>query len=147
MNILFFLTPKSEVDYIYEDSSLLKTIQKFDENNYAAIPIISKDGKYVGTVSSGDLLGCVKDNFNLSLKEASELPLRNVRRLKDNKAVKADCRIEVVLDAVLTQNFVPVVDDEGNFIGIVTRREVIKWLHDEYKRLGIKAGETDGSGK
>lgn len=143
MNILFLLTPKKDVDYINEDASLLKTIQKFDENNYSAIPIISKEGKYIGTVSSGDLLGCVRDNFNLSLKDAADLPLRSVRRIKDNRAVKADCKFEVVLDAILSQNFVPVVDDEDNFIGIVTRKEVIKWLHSEYTKLSEKAGENE----
>ncbi len=132
MNILFFLTPKSEVDYINEDATLFKTIQKMQERNYAAIPIVSKTGKYVGTITSGDILGYIKENFDLTLRDSADIPLVNVRRVRDNKAVKADSKLEEIIDKILYQNFVPVVDDEERFIGIITRSEVIKWLHKRY---------------
>ena len=132
MNILFFLTPKSDVDYINEDASLLKTLQKMQERNYSEIPIVSKNGKYVGTIKSGDILGCIKESFNLSLQDAADLPLRNVRRTRDNKAVNANCQMEDIFEKILNQNFIPVVDDEDNFIGIITRSDVIKFMHDRY---------------
>jgi len=133
MNILFFLTPKSEVDYINEDASLFKTLSKMQVRNYSAIPIVSKTGKYVGTISSSDILGCIKENFNLSLRDAADFPLKNIRRIRDNKAVNANCKIETIIETILTQNFVPVVDDEGNFIGIITRREIMKYLNGMIK--------------
>ena len=132
MNILFFLTPKSDVDYISEDASLLKTLQKMQERNYSAIPIVSKSGKYIGTIQSGDILGCLKENFSLSLADATDFPLKNVRRTRDNKAVSASCRMEDIFDKILVQNFIPVVDDDDNFIGIITRGDVIKFMHKSY---------------
>ena len=132
MNILFFLTPKSEVDFIEDDASLLKCLQKMQERNYSEIPIVSRTGRYVGTIKSGDILGCIKENFNLSLEAAADFPLKNVRRIRDNKAVNINCQIEDMVEKILSQNFVPVVDDEENFIGIVTRSEVVKFMHDFY---------------
>ena len=134
MNILFFLTPKSEVDYINEDASLFKTLSKMQERNYSAIPIVNKSGKYVGTITSGDILGCIKENFNLSLRDAADFPLKNIRRIRDNKAVNANCRIETIIETILSQNFVPVVDDDDNFIGIITRREIMKYLHEHLEK-------------
>ena len=132
MNILFFLTPKSEVDFIEDDASLLKCLQKMQERNYSEIPIVSRSGKYVGTIKAGDILGCIKENFNLSLASAADFPLKSVRRIRDNKAVNINCQIEDMVEKILSQNFVPVVDDEENFIGIVTRGEVVKFMHDFY---------------
>ena len=132
MNVLLFLTPKSEVEYINDDASLLKTIQKMRERNYSAIPIVSKSGKYIGTIQSGDILGCVYENFNLNIKEAADFPLKNVRRVRDNKAVNANCQLEDIIEKILNQNFIPVVDDDENFIGIITRGDVIKFMHNSY---------------
>lgn len=132
MNILFFLTPKSDVDFINDDASLLKTLQKMQERNYSAIPIVSKTGRYVGTIQAGDILGCIKENFNLNLSDAADLPLRSIKRTRDNKAVNANCQMEDIFEKILNQNFIPVVDDDENFIGIITRSDVIKFMHDSY---------------
>ena len=40
-----------------------------------------------------------------------------------------------LLQKVLVQNFVPVVDDRGTFIGIVTRRSI---LREYIKTLGVE---------
>ena len=55
MNILFFLRPKNEVAYLYDDFSLRQTLEKMEYYKYSAIPIIDKKGCYVGTLTEGDL--------------------------------------------------------------------------------------------
>ena len=135
MNILFFLTPKSEVDYVYEDASLYKAMQTFEKHNYVVIPLISKSGRYIGTLSSGDVLGCIKENFNLSVKESADFPVRNVKRIKEYRAVNGGTTsMEEIVVVAMEQNFVPVVDDDYNFIGIITRKSIMNWMHDEYHR-------------
>ena len=48
MNILFFLTPKSEVAYISEEDTLRQALEKMEYHKYSAIPIISRTGRYIG---------------------------------------------------------------------------------------------------
>ena len=60
MNIMFFLTPKSDVAYIYDDYSVRQTLEKMEYHKYAAIPIINRKGHYVGTLTEGDLLWHIK---------------------------------------------------------------------------------------
>ena len=134
MNILFFLTPKSDVDYINEDASLLKTLQKMQERNYSEIPIVAKDGRYVGTIKSGDILGFIKENYDLSLRDSADVPLKNIRRTRDSKAVNANAKIEEMFELILGQNFIPVVDDEESFIGIVTRSDILKFMKKNFYR-------------
>ena len=60
MNILFFLTPKSEVAYIFEDETLRQTVEKMEHRKFSCIPLLSMDGRYIGTISEGDLLWGLK---------------------------------------------------------------------------------------
>ena len=39
-----------------------------------------------------------------------------------------------LLNMVMEQNFVPVVDDRGMFIGIITRKDIIKYFYDKEKK-------------
>ena len=38
MNILFFLSPKQDLMYVYDDFTLRQTLEKWENNRYASIP-------------------------------------------------------------------------------------------------------------
>ena len=48
MNIMFFLTPKSETAYLYEDYSLRQALEKIQYHRYSAVPVLDRKGHYVG---------------------------------------------------------------------------------------------------
>lgn len=131
MNILFFLTPKNEVAYIFEDESLRQALEKMEYHKYSAVPVINRRGKYVGTITEGDMLWGIKNKFNLSLKEAEQVTVAALDRRSDNRPVYADSNMEDLIDKALNQNFVPVVDDQKNFIGIITRKDVIRYFYNK----------------
>lgn len=132
MNILFFLTPKSEVDYIFDSASLLQALDAMSRHNYTAIPMINKMGKYVGTITEGDIIGCIKENYDLNLDKAKDLPIKSLKRNRDNSPVNANAKIEDLIMKAVNQNFVPVVDDDNKFIGIVTRKDIMEQWHKLY---------------
>ena len=41
---------------------------------------------------------------------------------------------QIVMD-IMERNFAPVVDDRNKFVGIVTRRDVLRYLSDSYFRV------------
>lgn len=45
-----------------------------------------------------------------------------------NPAVRIDVALEELVERALRQSFIPVVDDRGAFVGIVTRQNIIKRL-------------------
>ena len=133
MNILFFLTPKREVAYVSADDTLRQALEKMEHHGYAAVPLLSADGKYIGTITDGDVLwGLKRMNFP-SLRKMEDIPVMELKRAHDNKPVHVNEDIEGLLEKVTVQNFVPVVDDECVFIGIVTRRDVIHQLAEEHR--------------
>ncbi|MEY8394028.1 CBS domain-containing protein [Lachnospiraceae bacterium 45-P1] len=128
MNILFFLTPKSEVAYIYDEESLRQALEKMEYHKYSAVPILSRQGRYVGTLTEGDLLWYIKNQLSLNLKEAQRIPVTAVPRRSDNFPVSVDSKMEDLLEKAMKQNFVPVLDDDKSFIGIVTRKDIMKYF-------------------
>ena len=137
MNILFFLTPKSEVAYIFEDETLRQTVEKMEHRKFSCIPILNKEGKYTGTISEGDLLWGIKRlNINITdLKEMEDVSIMAIPRRATYKPVHADADMDDLLDRAINQNYVPVIDDKGSFIGIITRKEIIKYCYKEMKKL------------
>ena len=134
MNILFFLTPKSEVAYIHDDESLRQVLEKMEYHKYSAVPIISRQGTYVGTITEGDLLWYIKNQLDLNLQEARRILITNVPRRSDNTPVSIDSNMEDLLDKAMKQNFVPVLDDKKSFIGFVTRKDIMKYFADKMKK-------------
>ena len=137
MNILFFLTTKSDVAYIFEDETLRQTVEKMEHRKFSCIPILNKEGKYTGTISEGDLLWGIKRlNINITdLKEMEDVSIMAIPRRATYKPVHADADMEDLLDRAINQNYVPVIDDKGSFIGIITRKEIIKYCYKEMKKL------------
>ena len=129
MNILFFLTPKSEVAYLYDTDSLAQALEKMASHRYSAIPIIGEvSGKYLGTLTEGDLLWHIKNSDRYSLEDARYISVMEVKRNRDNEPVEADADMDDLINKAMNQNFVPVVDGEQCFIGIIKRKDIIQYL-------------------
>ena len=87
MNILFFLIPKSEVAYIFEDETLRQTLEKMEHRKYSCIPILTMDGKYLGTISEGDLLWGMRRADIHDIKETEGVPIMAIPRRATYKPV------------------------------------------------------------
>jgi CBS domain-containing protein len=145
VNILFFLTPKSDVAYIFEDETLRQTVEKMEHRKFSCIPILNKEGKYTGTISEGDLLWGIKRlNINITdLKQMEDVSIMAIPRRATYKPVHADADMEDLLDRAINQNYVPVIDDKGSFIGIITRKEIIKYCYKEMKELSALRAQME----
>ena len=126
-NILFFLTPKAMCVYLYDDYTVRQALEKMEVAGYAALPILTRDGEYQGTLTEGDVLWAMKNLCNLNLKQAEKVRIMDISRRRDNLPVPVNTPMHDLVERAQTQNFVPVVDDKDTFIGIVTRRGIIKY--------------------
>ena len=87
MNLLFFLTPKQDVLYIYEDFTLRQTLEKWSNQRLATIPVLKRNGEYVGTITEGDILWGMKNLHGLDLEASEDVPIASFPRRRDYKAV------------------------------------------------------------
>ena len=133
MNILFYLLPKAQVEYVYDDFTIRQALEKMEYHHYSTIPVISHEGKYVGSISEGDILWEIKRQ-NLSLTKCERHPISKIVPFKKITPISADKDMDDLVDIIINQNFVPVVDDFDNFIGIITRKSVINFLTNELNK-------------
>lgn len=131
MNILFFLKPKSDLAFIYDYHTLRQALEIMEYHKYSSIPILNKEGKYIGSITEGDLLWALKKLNILNLKDAEDISIMKVDRRLDYRFVTADSDMESLIERAMEQNFVPVVDDLENFIGIITRRDIIGYCYQK----------------
>lgn len=134
MNIAFFLTLKKGVAYLYDDYTIRQSLEKMKFHGYSSIPVISRTGEYVSTVTEGDFLwymldqSVLEEDGGVSIYDAEDLRLRDILRKNRVTAVRITATMDELYELAMNQNFVPVTDDEGIFIGIVTRKNIIKYF-------------------
>lgn len=120
------MTPKAEVEYLFDDFTVRQALEKMEYHRYATIPVLDKKtGKYLYSLSEGDLLWTIKDK-KLNYADFQKIGISEIKRHRDVAAARIDTSLEELYIATIGQNFVPIIDDLGTFIGLVTRRKVLK---------------------
>jgi len=130
MNIAFFLTPKKEIVYETNTSTMRQVLDRIEESRYTAIPLVDNEGKYIGVITEGDLLLEFKNNPKLTLKGTNRIPIDGIEMRTKSIPVSIESNIENLITLAKNQNFVPVVDDENVFIGIIKRSDIINYCWD-----------------
>lgn len=130
MNILFFLTPKTNVSYLYDDYSVAKALETIWTSNYTALPMINREGKYIGTITEGDFLWSLLEHHDVTSDNLRTMKVGKLARKVQHKPVSISATMEDLLSTAKDQNFVPVVDDNKVFIGIVTRKDILQYCYD-----------------
>ena len=69
-----------------------------------------------------------------------DIPILDIGRKRDIEAVNISISMDELVNKITNQNFVPVVDDNNVFIGIITRKDVILYLAN---REMIEDTQTD----
>lgn len=135
MNIAFFLTPKKDVVYQKETSTMRQALERMEYHRYSAIPILGEDGTYKGTLTEGDLLWKLKNTPGLDFNNTSKVLISEIQRKFENEPVHINCDMEDLLTAAVRQNFVPVLDDNDKFIGIIKRSAIINYCYEKMFRV------------
>ncbi|SDF52492.1 CBS domain-containing protein [Sporomusa acidovorans] len=135
MNIAFFLIAKKETVYLPFESTMRQALEKMEYHHYTAVPLVDSEGKYAGTLTEGDLLWKLKNTPELTFSDTERILIKNIPRRMVNTPVHISEEIENLLSLAVIQNFVPVVDDNEIFIGIIRRREIIEYFVRKYKGM------------
>ena len=133
MNVAFFIKPKSAIAFIYEDNTLRQGLEKMKHHGYSSIPVLARDGRYVGTVSEGDFLWAIYRREDPRYEEKTRV--YEILQGEHRDPVRITASMDELLLKVLTQNYVSIVDDSDSFIGIVTRRDVMRYYYEKIKEI------------
>lgn len=142
----------SQVISIKEDDNLETAIKILSDNNISGLPVIDKNNKLVGIISESDIIaysgkiqvvskisakGWVSPYTEVSdmasFKKGLDLLAKTKVNVVMNKKVvtvkTTDCGIDIItLIGKKNINRVPVTDQNGILVGIITRSDIIKNL-------------------
>lgn len=128
--ILNILTPKSQTQFLVEKTTIRQALEKFDFHKFSVVPILSDSGEYITTVSEGDILRYIKNQSDFNILKANSKHVLSIDHYRSYKPIKIDASFDKVYDLILSQNFIPVVDDRNKFIGIIKRKDVLEVLRN-----------------
>ncbi len=123
MNVVSLLTPKMQVAYLYDDCTKKRQgIEGLRNHGFTAVPVLSREGRYVGTVSEGDFLWHMLDRQD-NVYGHGRSCLEGGTRTDFNPAVSVRVSMGELLERAMEQSFVPVVDDRGALWALLLGRQ------------------------
>ncbi|MBE5936998.1 MAG: CBS domain-containing protein [Lachnospiraceae bacterium] len=131
MNVIGLLMPKSTVTYINKEESLDVALDILHNSGFSTVPVVDAEGKYAGTISEGDFLWYIKEHGVEALKCATVGDVSDINR---NPAVHDIVDSKTIVHDIMSQNFLSMVDDRDCFIGIITRKNIIKFLKQKVEK-------------
>ncbi|MFC0189258.1 CBS domain-containing protein [Fictibacillus aquaticus] len=143
MNIAFYLLPKDEVKFLNPEATMRQALEKLSYHKYTSVPLVTENGKYVGTLTEGDLLWKLKEALDISYDSVMKTKLKDIPQRANNLSVSINSNMEDLITLATDQNFIPVTDDNGYFIGIIRRRDIIKYCAN---MIWKKDAATEGKG-
>lgn len=144
MNAAYFLIPRSEVGFLYEDFTIRQGLEKLKRSGFTALPVVTRKNQYIGTVSEGDFLWHLIQNpekepiTSKPIQDLESATVRDVLVVDRNPPLRITASVSELVFSAMNQNFVPIVDDLGSFIGIVTRKDIIRHFYrsENEKEIG-----------
>ena len=125
---------ESNVRYCVPHSLWSELVSFMVNGGYSSLPVIDSHRKIVGIVTESNLLKIFVDGRDKTKVKAEDIMSTNPKTLNENTPF-----LEVV--KVLDENHlirVPVVNDDNQFIGMLTRRDIL-YCYTQAEHEGIKS--------
>jgi CBS-domain-containing membrane protein len=107
-----------------EDTTVEEALKILINSKITGMPVINAKGEMIGVVSEYDLLKQLCKQNSVKPK-AFKKPIRFSKRVD---AISAKTTLEEIVDRFIVNKFrrLPVVDENGKLVGIITRRDLIR---------------------
>ena len=137
MNIAKIMIPKALTVVLEATSTVRQGLEIMRTHGYTAIPVLDKDGVYIGSATEGDFLRHILSTGTTDMREHEKYQIGSIVRKDFCPPLVITATDKEVIDSILMQNFVPIVDDRGCLCGILTRRAVIATLAEICVSAGV----------
>ena len=136
-----FLTPAENLAVLIDTHNADHATLLLSQMTYTRVPVVTDEKEFVGTIGLGDILAYQMEQ-GLSQESMADTDIVHMTK-KDVAVVEPDYSLTDVLHKLVDESFLPVVDEEGIFQGIITRKSILKavnaLLHDFSKEYEIRS--------
>ena len=128
LNIARLMIPKVFTKFLHESDSIRQGLELMELNHYTALPVLDNQECFVGCVSEGDFLRHIIATGSTDKRFHEKFRVSEILRKDFCPAIRIDSERDTVIEAMMKQNFLPVVDDRNMLCGILTRSALIAEL-------------------
>ena len=136
-----FLTPAADLAVMIDSHNVDHAILLLSQMTYSRVPVVTADKKFVGTISLTDILS-YQMQHDIPDEVFMSMDIVHMTK-KDLPKLKVDYSLTKVLHQLVDVSFLPVVDEGNTFMGIITRKSILKvinsLLHDFTNHYEMKA--------
>ena len=136
-----FLTPAENLAVLIDTHNADHAILLLSQMTYTRVPVVTDEKEFVGTIGLRDILAYQMEQ-GLSQESMADTDIVHMTK-KDVAVVAPDYTLTDVLHKLVDESFLPVVDEDGIFQGIITRKSILKavnaLLHDFSKEYEIRS--------
>lgn len=104
------------------------------KTGYSAIPVLDSKYRFCGLINAQRITDAILGMDHIEYERLSDIRVEDIME-KDLPLIHINERFQKALDMVINQNFLCVIDDEEMFMGILTRRVVLKQLKKQIYQL------------
>lgn len=127
-----YLVPSDQLAIIIDTHKTEHVMLLLSANGFSRVPVITKDNEYVGTISISDIL---KYQLDHQLDDESFAKMDIVNMVNTMiPTIGRETTLTEVMNKLVDWPFLPMTEENGEFIGIITRKTILKavnaLLHD-----------------
>ncbi|MBL1225089.1 cyclic-di-AMP-binding protein CbpB [Enterococcus sp. BWR-S5] len=123
-----FMIPAENVANVMCLNPLNHALLVLSQVRYSKIPVLDKGDRFVGLISLADVVDKMFDLTEIDLEKLQEFTVADVMEVGVT-VVGEDWDLEDVLHLLVDSPFLPVVDNNQCFKGIITRKELLKAIN------------------
>ncbi|MGG5316363.1 cyclic-di-AMP-binding protein CbpB [Enterococcus sp. AZ072] len=131
------MIPAENVANVMVGNPLEHALLVLSKVGYSKIPVLDKGDRFIGLLSLNDVVNKMMDLNGIDTKNLSKYTVADVMNTEID-VVKENCELEDIMHLLVDAAFIPVLDDDGVFKGIVTRREILKAVNHTFHELDKK---------
>ena len=117
-----------KVAILQEDHTLEHAMLVLTNVRYSLIPVLNKENKIVGLISLAMILQKITGVEQIHMNQLGKYKVREVMRT-EFPIIHQDTQVEDVLNELVDESFICIGNDENEFVGIVTRKELLKRIN------------------
>lgn len=138
------MIPADDVASLISTHTLNHGLLVLSQVKYAMIPVLSPKSQLVGLISMPLIINAAVTLNSIDIEQLDQLKIADVMRT-DLTMITLETPFEFILRELIDHNFVCVVDsDRGNeFIGLITRREILKRLNHFVHKISMNSKITE----
>ena len=116
---------ESNTCFLYEEDTILHASQFMKEEKIRNLPVVDQNKKLVGLITLREIIETVFHNPDKILVSGAML------RQEQVKCVKPDEDLTSAIEIMMANKFgcLPVIDNKGKLIGIISEANLLKVLH------------------